>query len=54
MGQFSQSLNEALQQGAGALYSAEFDDALINAVHWKNPRYVVVIVVCGEETYLTV
>jgi len=40
MGQFSQSLNEALQQGAGALYSAEFDDALIDAVHWKNPRYV--------------
>ena len=39
MGQFSQSLNEALQQGAGALYSAEFDDALIDAIHWKNPRY---------------
>jgi len=40
MGRFSQSLNEALQQGAGTLYSAEFDDALIDAAHWKNPRYV--------------
>jgi len=39
MGKFSQSLAEALQQGAGALYSAEFDDALIDAAHWKNPRY---------------
>ena len=39
MGNFSQSLAEALQQGAGALYSAEFDDALIDAIHWKNPRY---------------
>jgi len=39
MGKFSQSLSESLQQGAGALYSAEFDDALIDAAHWKNPRY---------------
>jgi len=39
MGKFSQSLAEALQQGAGVLYSAEFDDALIDAAHWKNPRY---------------
>jgi len=39
MGKFSQSLAEALQQGAGALYSAEFDDALIDAAHWKNTRY---------------
>jgi hypothetical protein len=36
---YSQSLNEALQQGAGNLFSAEFDDALLSQAHWKNPRW---------------
>ena len=29
---FSQSLENRL-------YTAEFDDALVDAAHWKNPRY---------------
>ena len=28
------------QSKADRLYSAEFDDALVEAAHWKNPRYV--------------
>ena len=40
MGKFSQSLVESLQQGAGAIFAAEFDDALLDLEGWKNPRFV--------------
>ena len=36
---YSQSLNEALGQGAGNFFEAEFDDALVHQAHWKNPRW---------------
>jgi len=36
---YSQSLNEALGQGAGNFFVAEFDDALVHQAHWKNPRW---------------
>jgi len=36
---YSQSLNEALGQGAGNFFTAEFDDALVYQAHWKNPRW---------------